>query len=116
MDLFGKLDPYVIMSISNSRVIQKTSVIENDNTPVWNETFHFPVKDPSIETITFIIKDKDTGNADDPVSRLIIQLNSLKIGETIEKWYDLVPTPKVRTGGRIRLVLQLAPEGATPFA
>ena len=115
MDLFGKLDPYVVMLISNSQIVQKTSVIEKNYSPVWNESFKFMVKNTDAETITFMIKDKDNGNSDDAVSRLILKINSFPVGETVEKWYNCVPAPNVKKGGQLHLIIKLSEPTEKPF-
>ena len=115
MDLFGKIDPFVVLTTSGSKQIQKTKVIEKCYSPVWNETFKFIVSDVSTDSLTLIIRDKDSGSSDDPVSRLVIQLSDIRFGDVTDKWYDLVPAPKLKKGGRIRLAIHLCNSNDQPF-
>lgn len=115
MDLFGKVDAFAILQMSGSRNLHKTRVIPSDYMPVWNEEFHLPSEDPSIDTLTVFLKDEDKGSSDDPISLLKVPLNQFEIGKVYDKWYSLTPVKGVKQGGQIRLVIHVAPIGATPF-
>lgn len=115
MDLFGKCDPYVVLQYNNDRVISQTKVIKKTYKPVWNEDFHFPVVSQMDDSIKFFLKDEDKGKSDDPISRLIIELKTLTLNQVTDKWYDCIPVKGVKKGGRLRLKVHLAEEGAVAF-
>lgn len=114
MDLFGKADPYCILKVSSSRTISKTRVKDKTYTPVWNEDFHFPIKDYTTEQLTITMKDKDLTD-DDLISILKIQLCTLQINKVYDSWYDPVPAKDVKKGGRLHLLLHLAESSVLPF-
>ena len=115
MDLFGKTDAYCILQYANDKNLMKTKVIEKSFKPVWNEEFHFKVKDLATDQLIILMKDEDKGSSDDPISRLVISLRDLPVGEVIEKWYSCTPVKGVKKGGKLRLTLHIAPEGAVAF-
>lgn len=114
MDIIGKSDPYCLIQISGTRRIERTRVINNNNDPVWNQEFHFPVSNPQ-QTLCILVKDQDTISADDPISRLDLSLATLYPGQVSDQWFDLIPVKGVKKGGSIHLVLHLAQAGQQPF-
>ena len=115
MDFFGKADPYCLLQLSSSSTVRKTKVCETTYSPVWNEEFHFPVTNQATDVLHILMKDRDRGCADDPISQIEIPLATLAQGNVIDKWYDMKPVKGVKKGGRLRLVLHLANSGMTPF-
>ena len=115
MDTFGKCDAFAILQLNSSRNIHRTKVIEKTYTPVWNEEFHIPLEDVTIDTLTVFLKDEDKGSSDDPISLIKIPINQFPLGEVVDKWYSLIPVKGVKKGGQIRLTIHIAPLGATPF-
>lgn len=115
MDTFGKCDCFAILQLNTSRNIQKTRVIPGTYTPVWNEDFHFPLEDITIDTLTVFLKDDDKGSSDDPISLIKIPVSQFPAGDVVDKWYSLTPVKGVKKGGQVRLKIQIAPLGAPPF-
>jgi Ca2+-dependent lipid-binding protein len=115
MDTFGKSDPFIVLSLSESPVKKQTSVKDNTLTPVWNETFTFPLYNPSRQALTLLLKDKDVA-ADDDMATLEIQLAQLPIGAVVAQNYDFRPVKGVKTGGQVSLKLQIAAETVPPFS
>ena len=115
MDFFGKADPYCLLQLSSSSTVRKTKVCESTYSPVWNDEFHFPVTNQATDSLHILMKDRDRGCADDPISQISIPLATLAQGNVIDKWYDMQPVRGVKKGGRLRLVLHLANTGMTPF-
>lgn len=115
MDIFGKADPYCILQMSSSSSSIKTKVCTNTYTPVWNEEFHFTVVNQSTDSLHILMKDRDRGMADDPISKLQIPISTLSVGYVLDKWYSMNPVKGISKGGRLRLVLHLAHHGMTPF-
>ena len=115
MDLIGSVDPYVLIQMSNSKHIYKTKTIKNTYNPRWNQEFSFPVTNPQNDYITFFLKDSDTVKTDDPISKLKIQLCTLQINKVNDQWYSPTPVMKIKKGGQLHLVIQLAQQGVVPF-
>ena len=114
MDVFSKSDPYVVIKMSGSTIINKTHYKKNTLTPRWNEEFHIPVSNPSTDMLHLKMYDKDVTN-DDSMATLDIPLSSLPLGRVLDQWYDMVPCQRVKKGGEIHLVLQVTQQGAQPF-
>ncbi|KAH0787949.1 C2 domain containing protein [Histomonas meleagridis] len=60
------------------------------------------------------MRDKDTVS-DDDMATLTIPICSLPPGQVIDQWYNMIPCRRVKKGGRIHLILHVAPFGATAF-
>ncbi|KAH0789298.1 C2 domain containing protein [Histomonas meleagridis] len=90
MDI-SKSDPYCVINVSCSNDTRKTRVIENSLKPMWNEEFHFNIPSPANTTLKILMRDEDVLKDDD------------------------MATLQVKKGGRIHLVLHLAPNGAPAF-
>lgn len=114
MDLFGKSDPYCIISTLSTGMNFKSSVKKNTKTPVWNEDFHFPVQNPQSEYLNIDMYDKDVSK-DDKMSTFRLALSTLPFGIVVDMWYDLLPVSGVKKAGQIHLVLHLASPQDPPF-
>ena len=108
-------DPYLKIMLSTNNDTRKTRVCKSTLQPRWNEEFHFPVPNQANAVLKVEMWDQDAGSADDQMSRLDVQLCSLQIGAVLDQWYDMTPVHGVKKGGRVHLVLHLAPSGAAPF-
>ena len=113
MDAY-KSDPYCVISLSSSNDTRRTGVIRNTLNPRWNEEFHFNVPNPSMSALKILMRDKDLVK-DDDMANLDIQLCSLPVGQVVDQWYNMIPVRRVKKGGRIHLLLHLAPNGVPPF-
>jgi hypothetical protein len=59
---------------------------------------------------------KDEGSLRDrPIGTLSIPLRDFELVTVYDRWYDMVPISGVPEGGKLRLVLQLAPATTNPF-
>ena len=114
MDLGGKSDPYIKFVLIGTEQIGQTTVKNNTLTPVWNEEFHLVATNPLKQTFSIGMFDKDLAS-DDKMSSLDIPLSSLPAGVVIDKWYDMTPLKSSKKGGKLHLLLHLAPIGLTPF-
>ncbi|TVU27596.1 hypothetical protein EJB05_19089 [Eragrostis curvula] len=89
--LFGKTDPYVIMTIGDQVIKSKknsqTTVIGLPGEPIWNQDFHLLVTNPRKQKLTIQVKDS-IGLTDITIGTGEVELGSLK---------DTVPTDKVVT-------------------
>lgn len=58
MDLLGKSDPYVKLSLSGERLpSKKTSIKMRNLNPEWNEQFKLTVKDPETQVLQLHVYD-----------------------------------------------------------
>lgn len=111
MDVIGKSDPYIKLTVSSdSHEWSSTMVKDNTQEPVWNESFLFWITNPVQDKLMFKMWDKDVGN-DDLISTLELPLSNFKVGQKVEDWFDFVPAPKVESGGRVKMLIYLAPKG-----
>lgn len=111
MDTIGKTDAYCEITFSGSQM-KKTEVKKNTLTPVWNETFSFPVLDMNGK-LDILMKDKDVLK-DDKMANLQISLNALKLGDVVDQWFPMTPI-KAKKGGELHLILHLADKDDQPF-
>ena len=75
MDMFGKCDGYVIMSVNGERQTSKT--IKNTYDPQWDEEFVFDITDDDDELIVKVM-DWDLGCEDDHVGSVSVPLSDLR--------------------------------------
>lgn len=60
MEMIGKSDPYVVLSI-RPLIKVKTKVIDNNLNPVWNQTFELIAEDKETQSLIIEVFDKDIG-------------------------------------------------------
>ncbi|KAH9613007.1 hypothetical protein KSS87_000077 [Heliosperma pusillum] len=60
MDLTGKSDPYVVVTLKKAGKRVKTRVVSETLNPVWNQTFDFVVEDALHELLILDVYDHDT--------------------------------------------------------
>ncbi|PNY00575.1 plant synaptotagmin, partial [Trifolium pratense] len=60
VDLMGKADPFVVLSLKKSEKKQKTRVVNESLNPVWNQTFDFVVEDGLHDMLIVELWDHDT--------------------------------------------------------
>lgn len=85
LDLFGKMDPYVNVSIGNQYYKTKTAHGAG-KTPNWSESFTFRVNDET--QMTFELYDSDIGQ-DDFIGSGFIDLTPVFIKRNINEWYPV---------------------------
>ncbi|KAI4344197.1 hypothetical protein L6164_011448 [Bauhinia variegata] len=64
VDLMGKADPYVVLTMKKSGTRNKTRVVNDNLNPVWNQTFDFVVEDGLHDMLMVEIWDHDTFGKD----------------------------------------------------
>ncbi|XP_030955785.1 synaptotagmin-4 isoform X1 [Quercus lobata] len=64
VDLMGKADPYVILTMKKSETKARTRVLNNNLNPAWNQTFDFVVEDALHEMLIAEVWDHDTFGKD----------------------------------------------------
>lgn len=115
MDVIGSVDPYCQIQLNSMNQPKFTKKKKQTKKPVWNEEFHFPVRDIYAETLYIVLKDYDKVSADDPISQIQIPLKSLQISQVTDTWYQMVPYKGVKKGGKLRVVTHLGPSNEKPF-
>ncbi|KAK4604515.1 hypothetical protein RGQ29_012843 [Quercus rubra] len=64
VDLMGKADPYVVLTMKKSDIRNKTRVVNECLNPVWNQTFDFVVEDGLHDMLILEVWDHDTFGKD----------------------------------------------------
>ncbi|KAG7984532.1 hypothetical protein I3843_04G164700 [Carya illinoinensis] len=64
VDLLGKADPYVVITLKKSEMRNKTRVVNDSLNPVWNQTFDFVVEDGLHDMLILEVWDHDTFGKD----------------------------------------------------
>lgn len=105
-------DAYCILQTSSQS--QTTFAMRNSMHPRWNQDFHFNVTAPTIGSLRINMRDKDVFK-DDNISYIDIQFCSLPVGQVIDQWYCMIPNGRARKGGRLHLLLHMAPANSPPF-
>jgi Ca2+-dependent lipid-binding protein len=113
-DVIGKSDPFCVISLSCSRQLWRTQVVNNSANPVWNEDFHLQIADPSKDILQITVKDNDDTSDDDALSRFRIDLQTVPIGELQDKWVDLDTLVAKQAGGQFHYLLQILEVGKAP--
>ena len=104
---------YVAISVGNGNDSKQTSIEdENPSSPKWKEIFTFHLSKNSNVMVTFILYNSIKN---EPISQLIISTGQFQFGEIEEKTYSMKPYKGIGNGGNLKLKIQLAPPGHSPF-
>jgi len=99
-DFGGKSDPYckVYVGFGDRNDVKKTHVKKKTLHPHWDESFVFPVTNPSMETISIEVYDWDAIGKDDAMGGVKIPL--LGLVQNVEKvgWYPLSSQGEIEVG------------------
>lgn len=99
MDVIGKSDPYIIISLldQDDQKPFKTEAKDNTSAPTWNEEGFFTIKEDYSQTVKFEMYDEDIKN-DDKIGSYTIKMSDVKQKLTgiNDEWVDLVPDPKLK--------------------
>ncbi|KAK8894367.1 Extended synaptotagmin-3 [Tritrichomonas musculus] len=99
MDVIGKSDPYIIISLldQDDQKPFKTEAKDNTSEPTWNEEGFFTIKEDYSQTVKFEMYDEDIKN-DDKIGSYTIKMSDVKQKLTgiNDEWVDLVPDPKLK--------------------
>jgi Ca2+-dependent lipid-binding protein len=115
MDFFGSVDPYAVIRMDGGAEEFRTVTRRNTYEPVWNQTFRLTVQNRATDIVQILLFDADEITKDESISTLQISVKTLTLGEITDTWYNLAPVKGVNKGGRLRLMLQLAPTGRNFF-
>ena len=97
-------DPYVTVSLGDLR-LAKTSTIDNDLNPLWEERFHTDVACHA-KCLTIEVKDKDTLGRDDFVGRRSLNVEQLLSEKPIEGWLELLNKKGKPNGAAVDIDIQ----------
>ncbi|KAG6516556.1 synaptotagmin-3-like [Zingiber officinale] len=112
MDILGKSDPYVKLSLSGEGLpSKKTSIKMRNLNPEWNEQFKLIVKDPETQVLQLHVYDWEKVKMHDKLGMQVIPLNVLIPHETKEFTLDLQknmnPNDLQNQRNRGKIVVQL---------
>ncbi|XP_050126136.1 synaptotagmin-5-like [Malus sylvestris] len=94
VDLMGKADPYVVLTLKKSGAKNKTRVVNDNLNPVWNQTFDFVVEDGLHDMLILEVWDHDTFGKD-YMGRCILTLTRVILeGE----YQDSIPLDGAKSG------------------
>uniref|UniRef100_A0A0E0DJ34 C2 domain-containing protein n=1 Tax=Oryza meridionalis TaxID=40149 RepID=A0A0E0DJ34_9ORYZ len=105
MDMNGKSDPYVVLSLKKSKTKYKTRVVSESLNPVWNQTFDFVVEDGLHDMLMLEVYDHDTFSRD-YMGRCILTLTKVLIEEDYKDSFKL----EGAKSGKLNLHLKWSPQ------
>ncbi|KAG8066460.1 hypothetical protein GUJ93_ZPchr0004g39451 [Zizania palustris] len=105
MDMNGKSDPYVVLSLKKSKTKYKTRVVNESLNPVWNQTFDFVVEDGLHDMLMLEVYDHDTFRRD-YMGRCILTLTKVLIEEDYKDSFILEGAKT----GKLNLHLKWSPQ------
>lgn len=94
-------DPFVDVKLGNAR-IAKTSVIDNDLNPEWNETFRIEVCHKA-DMLIFDVRDKDHAYTEE-IGKVELATQHLINGQRVENWFPIRKGNKAN--GELKLMVQ----------
>ncbi|KAJ0989511.1 hypothetical protein J5N97_007867 [Dioscorea zingiberensis] len=105
MDLMGKADPYVVLSMKKTETKFKTRVVNESLNPTWNQNFDFVVEDGLHDMLILEVWDHDTFGKDF-MGRCIMTLTRVILeGE----FTDFFPLENSKSG-KLKLHLKWTPQ------
>ncbi|PRQ46286.1 putative C2 domain, synaptotagmin-like mitochondrial-lipid-binding domain-containing protein [Rosa chinensis] len=105
VDLMGKADPYVVITLKKSETRNKTRVVNDSLNPVWNQTFDFVVEDGLHDMLILEVYDHDTFGKD-YMGRCILTLTRVILeGE----YKDSLPLDGAKSG-KLNIHLKWMPQ------
>ncbi|CAG8484734.1 8705_t:CDS:2 [Ambispora leptoticha] len=105
-DLIGKSDPYVELWLDKNYK-QKTGVIKNNLSPVWNEDFQFNVDKDKEHTLYIRVKD-DGILLDKEIGEGKVDLKEVYSHGYLDTWVKLPKLLGLRSNGEIHLIIEYA--------
>ncbi|KAJ6731864.1 EXTENDED SYNAPTOTAGMIN-RELATED [Salix purpurea] len=88
VDLMGKADPFVTVTMRKSEMTNKTRVVNNCLNPVWNQTFDFVVEDGLHDMLVIEVWDHDTFGKD-YMGRCILTLTRVILEGEYKDYFQL---------------------------
>ncbi|GAA5806686.1 hypothetical protein MFLAVUS_000034 [Mucor flavus] len=106
-DFMGKNDPYVELWIDEDYK-QRTSVIENCNDPVWNQTFTFNLSESRKHKLYLNVLDKDKIGSDE-IGDAKFDFEEAFNGAPIDTWVKLPAKLGLTSHGEVHIYVQFSP-------
>lgn len=100
VETFGRNDPYVEVWVDRKHK-QKTSVKDNTNTPVWNETLTLAINDGD-NSLHVKVLDKDLLDTD-KIGEATIPLGDVFNKGTVDSWVKLPKLLGLMSNGEVHL-------------
>ncbi|KAJ3060524.1 hypothetical protein HK102_009461 [Quaeritorhiza haematococci] len=101
-ETLGRNDPYVELSVDKKHV-QKTSVKQNTNTPVWNETLTLAINEGD-NALNVKVLDKDTLDSD-KIGEATVPLGDVFTKGNVDTWVKLPKLMGLMSNGEVHLKL-----------
>lgn len=105
MDVMGKADPFVVLTMKKMDIRKKTRVVNESLNPVWNQTFDFVVEDGLHDMLILELYDHDTFGKD-YMGRCIMTLTRVITEGEVR---DSFPLEGAKSG-RLNLYLKWTPQ------
>ncbi|CAJ1973697.1 unnamed protein product [Sphenostylis stenocarpa] len=105
VDLMGKADPFVVLSLKKTEKKLKTRVVNESLNPVWNQTFDFVVEDGLHEMLILEVYDHDTFGKE-KIGRVIMTLTKVILEGEYNETYPIDGAKS----GNISLYLKWTPQ------
>lgn len=105
MDVMGKSDPYVVVSMKKTTSKNKTRVVNESLNPIWNQTFDFMVEDGLHDMLILEVWDHDTFGKD-YMGRCIMTLTRVILEGEYE---DSIPLDGAKSG-KLKFNLKWTPQ------
>nr|XP_055028412.1 cytosolic phospholipase A2 zeta-like [Misgurnus anguillicaudatus] len=94
-DYLSEADCYVILNLPTASArTYRTKTIDNNNNPVWNETFHFRLQSNVKNILELQVYDNDPCMRDDHIATVLFDINNLTPEKMEEKCFILNDTTK----------------------
>ncbi|OBZ83487.1 Uncharacterized protein PYUK71.03c, partial [Choanephora cucurbitarum] len=102
-DIFGTLDPYCVFHVGNihNPELARTSTVENNNNPKWNET-HFLLLNNLNDTLFFQIMDRNTGRNDVEIGTATLNLKEIEENQNAIEGLNLLVYRSGKPVGEIK--------------
>ena len=104
-DLVGKNDPYVELWIDDDYK-QRTTVIDNTDNPVWNQSFTFNLPEGGRKhKLELVVNDKDKIGSDE-IGTAKFDFEEAFNGAPIDTWVNLPAKMGLTSHGEVHLYVQ----------
>ncbi|KAK8913591.1 Synaptotagmin-5 [Platanthera zijinensis] len=105
MDVMGKSDPFVVLTLKKTEAKNKTRVVNDSLNPTWNQTFDFVVEDGLHDMLILEVYDHDTFGKDFMGRCIMTLTRALMEGE-----YQDSPALEKAKSGKLNLHLKWTPQ------
>lgn len=102
--MVGTSDPYLLVRLGAQ--VCKTTIKRATLNPIYKETFMFN-KFPKEDMLLIEVYDYDAYKWDDIIGIKRIDLDDIKVNDTVDRWYELEDRDgKIGSLGKVRIILQ----------